>query len=211
MRGMLTSRRTSTYTVAHWDTVNNNSSNLDKHPANAPVCGRWSVVLCAVVTVVVRKKKKKLHSPQSRNTNGAVFTEATIVLLIFSPSSGVQMDDSAQSVCFCVFLRSFAADHTTEQRLQRPCPPSKQQGGHVHSEALHTQARTNSRVGAVRKVQMKIDACINEQNVSFVITFFVYLRRHIYRAMMVRVIPAPDRHTLSRLATQLQASQWGYD
>lgn len=76
---------------------------------------------------------------------------------------------------------------------------------------LYTQARTNSRVGAVRKVQMKIDACINEQNVSFVITFFVYLRRHIYRAMMVRVIPAPDRHTLSRLATQWQASQWGYD
>lgn len=64
MRGMLTSRRTSTYTVAHWDTVNNNSSSLDKHPANEPVCGRWSVVLCAVVTVVVRKKKKAALTPE---------------------------------------------------------------------------------------------------------------------------------------------------
>lgn len=64
MRGMLTSRRTSTYTVAHWDTMNNNSYSLDKHPANAPVCGRWSVVLCAVVTVVVRKKKEAALTPE---------------------------------------------------------------------------------------------------------------------------------------------------
>lgn len=64
MRGMLTSRRTSTYTVAHWDTMNNNSYSLDKHPANAPVCGRWSVVLCAVVSVVVRKKKKSCTHPR---------------------------------------------------------------------------------------------------------------------------------------------------
>lgn len=159
-----------------------------------------------------KKKKKKLHSPQSRNTNGAVFTEATIVLLIFSPP--LRCPDGRLS-SECVFLcvsevvrrRSYyrAATTATVSTIKTAGWSCAQWS------STQTQARTNSRVGAVRKVQMKIDACINEQNVSFVITFFVYLRRHIYRAMMVRVIPAPDTHTQSRLATQLQASQWGYD